>query len=366
MWVDEASDVKQEFIQKSVYPMLGGVGERVLVMASTAKNRHNWWNVELKKAQQPGSKVKCVVFNFKVCTDCREEGMENCEHALLLYPHWYDPEKAKEIHALANEDAMREMLGLDHDDITPAYDHDKVHQMINTEIEVLHVNQTIVLGIDPNSGGNSEYGLMAATVLDGRLVILGWGIPKVSGTYGTDNYAPRMVCDFVSQLFDRFGRGANVLISVESNTHWHLDILYRYVMEHPWASRVDWVREHGSSQDPKKRKLGLWKSHDVGCKAQHLWTTWMHEAAGVCKDPVIFTGSSDNQEARYEWVKSELLRQFLQYEQIPTDKGGITFTGKKNGNDDLTGGAGTQVVMATKLVLSQERRNVYRRAFFVI
>lgn len=360
IWVDEGSDVDPDCIQKALYPMVAGVGERVLVMASTAKNRRNWWNVELDKAQQPGSKVQSVVFNFQVCTDCRSDGKKECEHAVLLYPHWYDPEKAKEIHALANRDAMREMLGLEHSDVQPAYQLDKVQEMVERTIDVDRLSQTIVVGLDPNSGGDSEYGFMAATVLDGNLVILGWGIPKVVCDIPTSSdYAPRVFCDFISQLFARFGRGANILLSVESNTAWHLGVIETYVNEQPWAARVDWVREHG-----RKKTLGIYKDHNVTCRAQHLWSTWMHEGAGIASNPVIFTGGARETPGEREWVESELLRQFQQYEQIPTPKGGITYSGKDNGNDDLTGGAGTQVVMAIKLILSQERTDVYRQAFF--
>lgn len=365
IYADECSDIPYEAFQHAFLPMLGGVGERVLVGASTAKGRHNWWDIEMEKSRKPGSKVQSVEFNFRVCTDCREEGKNECEHALLLYPPWYDPEKAKEVHAVANQDAMREMLGLQHDDNIPAFKAELVEKMVSTFINVPRVSGTIVVGLDPNSGGmDSKYAFMATTVIDNLLVILGFGVPDVVCDVVSDpNHAFRIFVDFLNQLFDRYGRGCNLLISVESNTAWHVNQLYEYVDSQPFSPRIDWIRESGR-EDKRTglKKLGIYKDHAFTCRTQQLWHTWMHEGVGVAENAVWYTGGVLQGPGRLEYTQEELRRQFLQYEQLVT-KTGFTYGGKVNGPDDGVC-AGLQNVAATHIVTSGERRSTYPMARF--
>jgi hypothetical protein len=351
VWVDEAAYVDEEVVQQVILPMIAGVGNRVLVMVSTQGTKTNWFNRLLRQAELPGSQMDAVLFDFLVCTTCRGERLTECEHAKYLTPPWYNPEKAKQVHAIAQRGAMNEMLGLEHDDSRPAFRKEAVEAMIGNVIPVERLSQTIVVGVDPNGGGDSMYGFMAATMINDSLVILGWGIPGVVTDVDTDpNYAPRILCDFLLELFGRYGSGNQLFMCIESNTPWHGNVVERYVMEQPFAPRLTWAHEHTA-----RRRLGIHKDHGLTCRAQQLWHSHMHQGAGVAENPVIFCGGARRDLAgEIDFVTEELTRQFLEYEEVPTkDKKDVTYSGKDNGNDDLVGGAGPQVVAGIKIVQSE-------------
>lgn len=359
VWVDEAAYVDEEVVQEVILPMIAGVGNRVLIMASTQSNKFNWFNRLLKKAEAPGSSVWCVLFDFMVCTTCRAEGQTECEHAKYLTPPWYNPEKAKKMHTIASRGAMNEMLGVEHGETVPAFRSEAVEAMIANVVDVDRLSQTVVVGVDPNGGGHSDLGLMAVTVVRESLVILGWGIPKVVTDVHTDpHYSPRVVCDFLTRLFDRYGRGVNVFLCVESNMREYTGNLYEMVMDQPFAARITFAREH-----TRHRKVGILKTNSTGVRAQQLWHSWMHEGAGVAENPVIYAGGARQGEGEFEYVESELRRQFLEFEEVPI-KEGVKYEGKMNGNDDLTAGAGVQCVIGTKIVTSEMMRDSYPNLFF--
>lgn len=354
--MDEAAYVNSE-VQAVFYPMVSQAAHRTMIMASTQRDRGNWFNTLVKRALTEVTDLRAVVFDYKVCSLCRKEGQEACDHAVHLTPPWYDKEMAAQMMSIANRETLDEMQGLVHGDTRPAFDVEAIRRMLETRVPVPRVNHTIVVGIDPNSGGASDYGLLAATVLDGKLVILGWGVPQVTTTNMEDpNYGPRVFCEFMLGLFDRYGPSFNAFLCVESNTGWHTGRLVELVDSQPWASRVVWLRE---SKSGKQMQIGLYKDNKVTTLSQFQWHTWMHQGAAVAEEPFVFTGGMRAGPAEHDHVVAELERQFMEYEEVPTPKGGVTYSGKRNGNDDIVGGAGPQVMYGVRIADTQVMRDKY-------
>lgn len=332
--------MNEQVIQRVVYPMIAGKANRVLVLISTARALYNWFNQLIKRALQPESKIWAIVFDFAVCGDCRDEGASECWHAPYLTPPWFDPEKAKEVYALANAEAMSEMHGLQHGESEPAYNREAVEAFLANRIPVGTLGQTIVVGVDPNGGGGSELGLMAATVLGGRLVVLGWGLPGVNfDVLSSRSHVFNVVTEFLRALLARYGRSTQLFVCVEANTKFQTIQIVQHLETSELGGALVCAREN-------RGQPGILKDHTATLRGQQLWHTYLHAGAGVAEDAVIFTGAHRER----GWVEEELERQLLEYERQAT-KTSYTFSGKRGGrNDDLSGGAGMQVVLGIQFL----------------
>ena len=348
-------------------PMVSQKAGRVLIVASTQKDRGNWFTTLVKRSLAGDTDVRAVVFDYRVCSMCRAGGAKECEHAQHLTPPWYDPEEAAQLMTIASREALDEMQGLVHGDERPAYDVEAVRAMVSTRVEVREVRGTVVVGVDPSMGGASRYGMIAGVRMRvpgeerTRLVILGWGCPKATASNSTSpSFGPRLFCDFLLQLFSRYGSRFNVFVCLENNMQWHATLFHDYVQaDGDLARRVIWAREGG-----KKQTLGINKTHELTVRAATWWHTTMHEGAAVAERPMVYGGGLAAGADEAGFVESELERQFMDYEMVPTARGGVTYSGKRNGNDDLTAGAGTQLIVGVKIVRDGQRRDRYPSAVF--
>ena len=190
--LEEAAQMKQEYIKKTVLPVLQ-VGHTNLIAISTRTGEENFFSKLLNSIDTSTGLPTFATFNFfGACDACIKDGeADRCEHLAHEMPHWLHGGKRRLVirimESMGEGGVDNEMLGISSAATCNAFDKVTVRDIFDParayKIDMLNQPSHIFFSIDPSGGSEktSEMALITGFYTNDRTFVI-LGVESVPAT----------------------------------------------------------------------------------------------------------------------------------------------------------------------------------------